>query len=103
MEEPYSSNNPWLWQQEGYAYFGEHAFPLACQWLYAKMEPHQADEAGMYSSFLALEHIPRVYLTMLGMPLIMLQLNHYQQSYELHLTKILGYDLQYMCSLWLQA
>ena len=57
-----------VWQQQAFVYFGEHAFPLGCRWLIAQIDFFQADQGGVYESYLALGHIPEMYIIMLGTP-----------------------------------
>lgn len=55
-------------EPEDYLYFGEHAFPLACQWLIVQIEQYKAISKGTYGTNPVLDGIPTSYLIMLGMP-----------------------------------
>lgn len=55
-------------EPEDYLYFGQHAFPLACQWLIVQIEQYKAISEGTYGTNPVLDGIPTSYLIMLGMP-----------------------------------
>ena len=55
-------------EPEDYLYFGQHAFPLACQWLTDQIQQAKAASEGTYGTNPVLDGVSTPYLIMLRTP-----------------------------------